>query len=103
MCMRIARSRIAFAAVLLSACGHSEPFSSTPERNDGPLQPGNPAQITHNVRQDIRPNWLPDGSGVLYTYESGPVDNLDRCLAILPPEGGTRLTEICNSSVGHLD
>lgn len=65
--------------------------------------PGSPAQITHNFFQDVRPSWLPDGSGILYTYESSPVENRDRCLAILPPDGGTRRTEICNTSVGHLD
>ncbi len=101
--MRPSASRIALAAVLLAACGHAEPFSSTPERNEGPLTPGSPAQITHNVRQDIRPSWLPDGSGILYTYESSPVENRDRCLGILPPDGGTRRTQICNTSVGHLD
>lgn len=26
--------------------------------------PGNPAQITHNLLQDLRPSWLPDGSGI---------------------------------------
>lgn len=101
--MRSSAKRVALAAVLLSACGHAEPFSSTSEQNDGPLQPGDPAQITHNVRQDLHPSWLPDGSGILYTYESSPAENLDRCLAILPPGGGTRLAEICNTSVGHLD
>ncbi len=101
--MRSSAIRVALVAVLVSGCGHSEPFSSTPERNEGPLLPGNPAQITHNLLQDLRPSWLPDGSGILYTYESSPVENRDRCLAILPPDGGTRGTEICNTSVGHLD
>lgn len=101
--MRIHRSRVALAGALLSACGHGEPFSSTPDRNDGPLQPGSPAQVTHNVLQDVRPSWLPDGSGILYTYESNPVENRDRCLAILPPAGGTRFAEMCNTSAGHLD
>ena len=101
--MRSSARRIALAAVLLSACGHAEPFDSTPERNEGPLLPGNPAQITHNKFQDTRPSWLPDGSGILYTFQKSPVENSDRCLAILPPNGGTRLAELCSTSVGHLD
>ena len=101
--MRSSARRIALAAVLLSACGHAEPFGSTPERNEGPLLPGNPAQVTHNRFQDVRPSWLPDGSGILYTFQKSPVENSDQCLAILPPEGGTRLAELCSSSVGHLD
>lgn len=101
--MRSSAKRVALAAVLVSACGHAEPFGSTPERNEGPLVPGSPAQITHNVFQDIRPGWLPDGSGILYTFEKSPVENSDRCLAIVPPAGGTRLTQLCNTSVGQLD
>jgi hypothetical protein len=46
---------------------------------------------------------LPDGSGILYTWEKSPVENNDRCLGILPPGGGTRLREICNTSAGQLD
>jgi hypothetical protein len=101
--MRSSARRIALAAVLLSACGHAEPFGSTPERNEGPLTPGNPAQITHNVFQDVRPSWLPDGSGILYTFQKSPVENSDQCLAILPPDGGTHLAQLCSNSVGHLD
>ncbi len=101
--MRSYAKRIVLATVLVSGCGHAEPFGSTPERNEGPLIPGSPAQITHNVFQDVHPSWLPDGSGILYTFQKSPVENRDQCLAILPPDGGTRLAELCSTSVGHLD
>ncbi len=65
--------------------------------------PGSPAQITHNLFQDVHPSWLPDGSGIIYTFQKSPVENRDQCLAILPPDGGTRVTELCSTSVGHLD
>ncbi len=101
--MRSYAKRIVLATVLVSGCGHAEPFGSTPERNEGPLIPGSPAQITHNVFQDVHPSWLPDGSGILYTFQKSTVENRDQCLAILPPDGGTRLAELCSTSVGHLD
>lgn len=91
------------AAVLVTACGHSEPFTGMPQGTHTPRVPGVPAKLTDNPLVDQHPSWLPDGSAILYTFESSFVENLDRCLALLPPTGGTRTREICNTSAGQVD
>jgi hypothetical protein len=90
-------------ALLLSACGHDEPFSSGPNDATEPRQPGVPAKLTDNPGLDIHTSWLPDGSAILYTFETNPAQNSDQCLALLPKHGGARIREMCNTSVGHLD
>ena len=90
-------------ALLLSACGHDEPFSSGPNDATGPRQPGVPARLTDNPGLDIHTSWLPDGSAILYTFETNPAQNSDQCLALLPKHGGARIREICNTSAGHID
>ncbi len=91
------------AVILLAACTHTEPFGSSPEGAEGPFEPGDPAVLTLNPLRDLRPTWLPDGSGILYTFEGSPAVNGDQCLGQLPAGGGTRTREICNTSAGHLD
>ena len=91
------------ALVLLAACSHTEPFGASPEGTDGPFQPADPAVLTLNPLRDLRPTWLPDGSGILYTFQGSPAVNNDHCLAQLPPGGGTRTREICNTSAGSRD
>ncbi len=58
--------------------------------------------LTLNPLDDLNPSWLPDGSALLYSFEDNAVHNFDQCLALLPPEGGTR-RELCSTSAGHLD
>jgi len=53
-------------------------------------------RLTFNPGADLGPVWLPDGSGVLYTSERLDRDDLDRCLALLPPAGGSITRDICD-------
>jgi len=93
--------RLAPAAIALG-CNHADPFDSGVTDLDGPMQPGNPARLTLNPLRDQNATWLPDGSAILYTFETDTVQNFDRCLALLPRGGGTR-HELCSTSAGHLD
>jgi Tol biopolymer transport system component len=47
------------------------------------------------VADDRTPSWLPDGSGIIYSMEREDRTDHDRCLAILPSEGGTVRTTYC--------
>jgi hypothetical protein len=61
----------------------------------GPHDPP-PVRLTFAPLQDLTPAWLPDQSGLVYSYErpdSSP--DGDRCLGILPPDGGTRRLSKC--------
>jgi len=97
--------RAACAAVLTlwsAACDHS--FAGTfapPDR--GPLSGGNPRQVTFNPGSDLRPSWLPDGSGFFYTRERLDRSDRDRCLGLLPAQGGALRDEICDATAAGLD
>lgn len=91
------------ATCVLLACGHSEPFGTQPTTSKGPFQPGNPARLTLSALQDLTPSWLPDESGILYTFETLRAQIRDRCLGVLPAGGGTRFNEVCARSAGSLD
>lgn len=100
--MRVAR---ALLPVLLAvcACDHPtppEPHDYTPQ---GPFDAGVPRQLTFNTGANLSPAWLPDGSGIIYQFERVDQPDFDRCLGILPADGGTRREEICNSSVPSED
>lgn len=99
--LRAVTALLATWAVL--ACGHSDPFGTPPTTNTGPFQPGDPARLTLSPLQDLTPSWLPDGSGILYTFEALRSQQRDRCLGLLPARGGTRVDEICARSAGSLD
>lgn len=78
----------------LAACGHTEPFTTADQRNDGPFTPGVPIRLTHAAGANLHPAWSEDGSAIVYSYLRGTADR-DRCLGVLPAGGGTRLAEIC--------
>lgn len=82
----------------LAACSHEAPFQNRNSSLDSTIGGGPDRQLTLNLGADIRPAWLTDGSGLIYAYEgiSGPAR--DRCLAILPPSGGTRRELSCATS-----
>jgi hypothetical protein len=86
-------SRVA-ALLVLAACGHSEPFTTADQRNDGPFASTVPLRLTHADGADMHPAWSEDGSAIVYSYRRGTADG-DRCLGVLPVGGGTRLAEIC--------
>ncbi len=84
------------AAVVPAGCSHDSPFVP------GDYSPGVPSgtnslvRLTFNSRLDLSPVWLPDGSGFFYTRERSDRVDLDRCLALLPPAGGSIEREICD-------
>jgi len=84
--------------IALAACSHEEPFQNQNPGLDSTIGQGPDRQLTLNPGADLRPAWLSDGSGLICTYEgiSGTVH--DRCLAILPPSGGTRRDLPCAES-----
>lgn len=81
-----------------TSCGHDEPFSVNQYAPRGPFSSSFPRRITFNQGDDRTPSWLPDGSGILYSSERVDRPDHDRCLTVLPPEGGTILKRFCPTS-----
>ena len=84
-----------FALAGLAGCDHSVPFSTSNSGSSEPFQAGSPRRLTYNVGQDRSPAWLPDELGLIYSYERTDRPDHDRCLGLLPPNGGQRTQEIC--------
>jgi len=82
------------------------PGTYTPEV---PAGSGALVRLTFNPRADLSPVWLPDGSGFLYTMERTDTSELferpdrDRCLAQLPPTGGSIVREMCDRTAAAGD
>ena len=91
------------AVITLAACSHEAPFQHQNSSFDSTIGGGPDRQLTLNLGADIAPAWLSDGSGLIYTWEgiSGTVH--DRCMAILPPSGGTRRELTCATSLPSQD
>jgi hypothetical protein len=90
----VTRASRAAALALLAACGHSEPFTTADQRNDGPYAAAVPVRLTHADGADLHPAWSEDGSAIVYSYRRGTADR-DRCLGVIPAGGGTRRAEVC--------
>jgi hypothetical protein len=84
----------ALALALLAACEHARPFGTAAGEPDVPYSAAFPRQLTFSPGVDARPAWLPDGSAFVYSYELPQPDH-DRCLGILPAEGGHLAGSIC--------
>ena len=82
----------------LAACSHGEPFGAPDHELDGPLAGGQPARLTFGTAVGDAA-WTPDGAAIVYAGGRHVGDRLDRCLSILPAEGGTVRREICNPSL----
>lgn len=92
----IARSlRLLALGAALAGCQHGEPFDSTPERPDGPFSQVFPRRLTFSPGDDRTPSWLPDGSGIIYSSERLDRPDHDRCLLVIPAEGGTVRERYC--------
>ncbi len=81
-------------ATLLAACSHPEAFGSGDPPDPGPFAGPPPQRITFNVGRDLSPAFAPDGSALLYGYQTARPD-LDQCIGRLAPGGGSRLAERC--------
>jgi Tol biopolymer transport system component len=97
----------------LAACAHTEVAPVDPPDNP-PLTGPWPRQLTFNTFDDRHPQWLPDGSAIIYSTEredqlidtSLPADvqgSRDRCIALLPADGGTQLWRTCETDGRHAD
>jgi WD40 repeat protein len=95
--MRIARVAIPVLLAVV-ACDHPTPPEPGNYGPQGPFDPAFPRQLTFNPGQNLTPAWLPDGSGIIYQFQRLDEADFDRCLGILPPEGGVRRAEICNTN-----
>ena len=94
--------RFAPALLLLAAaCGHSEPFGSTPTLSDGPFSAAAPVRLTYNSFTDSAASLTEDGNGLLYLHTSG--SNGDRCVGLLPPGGGTSRWQLCDTRADRAD
>lgn len=87
----------------LGACAHEEPFQTQNPGLDSTFGQGADRQLTLNPAADVRPAWLSDGSGLIYTFEGLSGTARDRCLAILLPSGGTRRELPCGKSQDSVD
>lgn len=92
------------AALLLAACAHTETapveIPDYPPFGDGVW----PRPITFNQYDDRHPQWLPDGSGIIYSTERGDQQyDRDRCIALLPPDGGSQRWRTCEIEGDRFD
>jgi hypothetical protein len=87
---------VALALSVLAACEHPRPFGAPDLGANVPFSQDFPRQLTFSASSDREPFWLPDGSGIIYSYQRLDRPDHDRCLGILPPEGGQRVRTICH-------
>jgi len=93
--MRVLPLALGFALAGLVACEHAQPFGASPADPNQPFSSAFPRQLTFSAGPDLAPAWLPEGSGIVYSFALLRADN-DRCLGILPAEGGHQLRAICH-------
>lgn len=82
------------AIVALAGCEHTQPLD--PTTVVGPLGPHDtvpPARLTFNTGVDTTPAF--GDSFIVYSRQTPDRTEGDRCLAFLPPLGGTLLREAC--------
>jgi hypothetical protein len=92
------RLALAGGALLVLACGHTDPFSVPPYGATEPFDPTPPIRLTQNAGPDREGSWLADGSGILYASQQPARPDRDVCLAELPPTGGSQRRLICDFS-----
>jgi hypothetical protein len=83
-------------AAALGACGHSLPFTTADTGSNQPFGGGSPRRVTYNLGENRAPAWLPDESGFWYSFERTDRPDRDRCLALLPPDGGRIVQTVCD-------
>jgi hypothetical protein len=97
--MRLLRAGLVVCAVAaLAACEHAQPFGAASLGPNVPFSTTFPRRLTFDAGGDLAPAWLPDGSGIIYSFQRYDRADLDRCLAVLPAEGGHAVRTICHRS-----
>jgi hypothetical protein len=76
-------------------CEHPDPFTGATEPPRGPFSQLLPRRLTFSHGDDRTPSWLPDGSAIIYSSEREDRLDHDRCLTLIPAEGGTILDQFC--------
>jgi hypothetical protein len=89
--------------MLAAACEHNTPFRPDPPDPAPPFSSLSPHRLTFNTGDDRTPAWLPDGSAIIYSTERQDRMDHDRCLAVLPREGGTVQARFCRVDPIHAD
>jgi hypothetical protein len=84
------------AVAALVACEHPQPFGAPDLGANVPFSLDFPRQLTFSEGGDLAPAWLPDGSGILYSFQRFDRADHDRCLGVLPAEGGHLVRTICH-------
>jgi hypothetical protein len=97
--------RIAGALLSLGlvACAHDAPFTPGPYGPGGPYSGSAPLRVTFDFSGDSTPIWLPGESALLYSFQRADRVDHDRCLGILPVQGGARTRQICHASALSID
>ncbi len=90
---------VALAAALLADCEHAQPFGAADLGPNVPFDSTLPRQLTFGQEGDVGPAWLPDGSGIIYSFLRLDRPDRDRCLGILPADGGRLVRTICHVPV----
>lgn len=90
--VRRAMLLIGLAGVVV-ACDHTTPFATGGAMNVGPSSQGYPRRLTLNLGDDRDPSV--HGDTVAYSRLDPEHSPLDRCLALLPTDGGTIIAEYC--------
>ena len=75
------------------ACDHTSPFATGEATNVGPYSQTYPRQLTFNLGDDRDP--AVQGDTIVYSRLDPEHSSLDRCLALLPADGGTIIAEYC--------
>ncbi len=87
-------TRSLLLALLVAACQHGDPIASGDPEVATPRTSTEPTQLTYSDREDLAPAWQLDGGGIGYGYVE-LLHGRDRCLGVLPPDGGNRRIERC--------
>jgi len=90
-------------ALILAGCGHSAPPAAPESGSSQPFAGGSPRRLTFNLGDDRAPVWLPDGSGLLYSFQRLDRPDRDRCLGLLPPDGGRLERTLCDETPAAAD
>src|SRR6266699_6734275 len=90
-------------ALILAGCGHSAPPAAPESGSSQPFAGGSPRRPTFHLGDDRAPVWLPDGSGLLYSFQRLDRPDRDRCLWLLPPAGGRLERTLCDETPAAAD